>query len=135
MQNRSVDGRKRVMIVSHEAKFALRLADWLAAEGYEVVIAREAKDVRSLLEEVKPNAVVLDLALPVVSGMEVLRVIRASRPEVPVVTMADAALHNLALLSIKAGACGFLLKPFERQQMSRLVAAEIRGPRSGESAA
>lgn len=135
MQHSAMGGRKRVMIVNHEAKFALRLADWLAAEGYEVVIASEAKDVRGLLEEVKPHAVVLDLDHPVVSGMEMLRAIRMSRPDLPVLTIAHAALHQLAVLSIKAGACAFLLKPFERQQMSRLLAAEVQVPRSGESAA
>jgi hypothetical protein len=48
--DRSVVSRKQIMIVNHEGEFAHKLADWLAADGYEVIIAQEVRDVIDLLK-------------------------------------------------------------------------------------
>jgi DNA-binding NtrC family response regulator len=130
MRNRSVVSRKRIMVINHEAEFAGKVADWLAADGYEVIIAQEVRDVIDLLKEMEPDGILLDLHLPIMNGVELLRIIRAIYPHVPVVTMAEATLQDLAVLSVKAGASTFLLKPFDHHHMCQLLGAEIRGSRN-----
>jgi DNA-binding response OmpR family regulator len=118
--------RPRVMIVHHAADFALKLADWIAAHGYEAAIARDVEDMLELLHEARPDGVLLDLHLRALGGMQVLRLIKAIHPQVPVVTITEGPLNELALLSVKAGACGFLLKPFELQHMSNMLEIHMR---------
>jgi DNA-binding NtrC family response regulator len=115
--DRSVVSRKQIMIVNHEGEFAHKLADWLAADGYEVIIAQEVRDVIDLLKEMEPDGILLDLHLPIMNGVELLRIIKAIYPHVPVVTTAETTLHDLAVLSVKAGATTFLLKPFDHHHM------------------
>ena len=129
MRQGSLAARPRVMVVHDKADFALKLADWLAAHGYEVAIARDLEEVLELLHDHRPDGIVLDLHLRALSGMQVLRIIKSICPAIPVVTITETPLNDLALLSVKAGACAFLIRPFEPQHLSTLLDAHLQGRR------
>ncbi|MGH7230292.1 MAG: response regulator [Nitrospiraceae bacterium] len=133
MQNGRVTARLRVMVVHHEADFALKLADGLAAHGYGVMIARDMGEVLELLHDSRPNAILLDLHLRAMAGMQVLRIIKSIYPQIPVITITEAPLNELAHLSVKAGASTFLLKPFELQHMKTLIDAHLRKTETDEN--
>jgi DNA-binding response OmpR family regulator len=118
--------RKRILVVDQNTDSALRLADWIAADGYEAIIAPQVSEALELLNRIEPDAILLDLHLQVMSGMEMLRLIRTGYPRLPVITMTDLTFHNLAIRSTKAGASAFLLKPLDRYHVSALLRAEIQ---------
>jgi CheY-like chemotaxis protein len=117
--------RKQVMVIDHEPASSLRLADWLAVDGYETIIARQLGDVAELLADLEPDIILLDLYVPLIYGLEALRMIRTAHPHVPIVTMAEPALLNVAVQCLKRGANAYLLKPFEPYHVGKLLHAEI----------
>jgi DNA-binding NtrC family response regulator len=126
MAGECVISRTRIMVANQDAEFALKLADSLAADGYEVAIVQEAGEILDLLRNMEPDGILLDLHLSVPDSMKLLQNIRAVHPHVPVITMADPALHDVAARSVKAGARTFLLKPFDFQHVRDLLGAELR---------
>jgi DNA-binding NtrC family response regulator len=115
--------RKRIIIVNEDKGCSLRLADWLAAGGYEAVIVRNGGEALVLLKDMKPDLILLDL--PVMHEMGALRLIRAADAQLPVITMVEAADCDLAVRSVEQGASAFLLKPFKLQRLLRLLHIEI----------
>ena len=130
MPQKCLAARPRVMVIHHQTDFALKLADWIAALGYEAAIARNVEDMLALLHEARPDGILLDLQLQAVGGMQVLRLLKAIHPEVPVVTITEGPLGDLALLSVRAGASAFLIKPFELEHLNTALVEHVR-TRSG----
>ncbi len=119
VQNGIPARRMQVLLITHEAE-CLRQADWLAAGGYEAVVAREMDEVLELLMSIEPDVIVLDLNFSP-SGLDVLPIARMAHPRTPVITMADLKLHDVAIRSVKAGASAYILKPLDRDRLSGLV--------------
>ena len=69
MTNEVVTTRKRVMIISHARRFGLDMADWLAWDGYEVSIARQADEAVEQLSTMQPDRIFLDRHLPIACGL------------------------------------------------------------------
>ena len=133
MSSRSFSERPRVMVVQDEAGAALKLADSLAVEGYEVGIARDMERVLEMLHHVRPDAVVLDLHLRAMGAMSVLQIIKTIHPRVPIIMIAGVHLYEPTLLLLKARASAFLLKPFELWEMKALLDEHIGRARAGGS--
>jgi two-component system OmpR family response regulator len=113
----------RVLVVDDEVNIAELISMALRYEGWAITTAhtgtkavREAKDHR-------PDAIVLDVMLPDIDGFEVLRRIRASQPEVPVLflTARDAVEDRVAGLT--AGGDDYVTKPFSIEEL----VARLRG--------
>ncbi len=89
---------------------------------------REAVDGGDGLAQLKfsPAAVILDLAMPGLGGMAVLRALRAARPELPVLVLTGEHDTTAAKEALDSGADAYLTKPFEvhvlREEVRRLLA-------------
>ncbi|MGE3976421.1 MAG: hypothetical protein AB7F94_02435, partial [Nitrospira sp.] len=83
--------RARVMIVEEDLDFGIKLADWLAAHGYQAVLVRSVVSAIDECKDFNPQAVFIGLSRPEPEACmklhELYRVIEGSRPLVPVVTM------------------------------------------------
>jgi DNA-binding NtrC family response regulator len=127
------------MVVQDEATAALKLADSLATEGYEVTIARDMADVLEMLHDMRPDAAVLDLHLRAMGDLSVLQIIKTIHPHIPIVMMADAHQYESALGAVKARVSAYLLKPFDLSHMKALLddligrakACETQPPQGG----
>ncbi len=120
VQNGIPARRMQVLLITHEAE-CLRQADWLAAGGYEAVVARGMDEVLELLTSIEPDVIVLDLNFSPISGLDVLPIARMAHPRTPVITIADLKLHDVAIQSVKAGASAYILKPLDRHRLSGLL--------------
>ena len=103
---------RRVLVVDDEDAIRELLAMICAYEGWEVRTAATGAAALSAVRAEAPDVVLLDLMLPDVDGLTVLRRIRADLPALPVVmvTARDSAADRAALLA--AGATGLVPKPF-----------------------
>jgi CheY-like chemotaxis protein len=99
----------RVLVVEDDADGREPLCELLAGEGYDVTGASSGTEALALVEQKSFDAVLVDLGLPDVDGLEVLRLARVA-PDRPVVVVFSGyhALRNAAKL---AGADEFILKP------------------------
>jgi two-component system OmpR family response regulator len=113
----------RVLVVDDEPSICELLSMALRYEGWDVRTAQDGTTAVATAREFRPDAVVLDVMLPDLGGLEVLRRLRADAPLVPVVflTARDAVEDRIAGLT--AGGDDYVTKPFSLEE----VAARLRG--------
>jgi DNA-binding NtrC family response regulator len=97
----------------------------LSRQGYRVELAAGAKPGLSLLERQSFDAILLDLVMPDMDGLEALKKIRALDPEVEVIIITGYGTIQSAVESIKAGAFHFLSKPFVPDDLRNLVSRAL----------
>ncbi|MGD8867811.1 MAG: sigma-54 dependent transcriptional regulator, partial [Gemmatimonadales bacterium] len=101
----------RILIVDDEGNIRRMVASLLQAEGYATLEAETAEAGLQKMAAQQPDAVLLDLALPGISGLEALERMTADWPEVPVVMMSGQATLGDAVKATRLGAFQFLEKP------------------------
>ena len=121
-----------ILVVEDEETLAESLRYTLAREGYEVAVAADGRSALERLAPVPPDLVVLDLMLPGLGGLDVLRHVRSSLAiPVVVVTAKDAEADVVAGLEL--GADHYMTKPFSmRELVSRISAILRRAPASAK---
>ncbi|MFC5950682.1 response regulator transcription factor [Pseudonocardia lutea] len=131
---RRADGSPvRVLVVDDEATLSDLLSMALRYEGWEVRTAGDGLTAVRTARDFKPDAVVLDIMLPDLDGLEVLRRLRADSPEVPVLflTAKDAVEDRVAGLT--AGGDDYVTKPFSLEELVARLRGLLR--RAGMTAA
>jgi two-component system OmpR family response regulator len=119
----------RLLIVEDEPKLLIQLADGLAAAGYAVDLADNGLDAQHLGDTEPYDAVVLDLGLPKLDGLSVLRKWRAAARVMPVLILTARDGWHEKVAGIDAGADDYLAKPFHMEELLARLRALIR--RSG----
>jgi CheY-like chemotaxis protein len=76
---------KKILVVEDEEGLRLLYEEELAAEGYEVLTARNGREALQKLEEEKPDLIVLDIVMPVMDGMEALSRIVGKDRKIPII--------------------------------------------------
>src|SRR5690242_3051111 len=95
------DGRRRVLVVDDNAEMARTLAEGLGERGYDAVAAAGGREARERLRAERFDAVLTDLRMPDVDGLEVLAASRAQDPERPVIVMTAYSAIDSAVQSIR----------------------------------
>jgi two-component system, OmpR family, response regulator MprA len=120
-----MSGRPRVLVVEDDTDIAGVLRRSLDKEGYDV---RVAGDGESALDEAgvfAPDAVVLDLGLPKLDGVEVCRRLR-SDGDVPILILTARDALDARVQGLDSGADDYLVKPFEREELLARIRALLR---------
>lgn len=101
-----------ILIVDDEVLTLNNLKKVLEKEGYEVLLADSGEAALEIIEKYKPQILLLDLMLPGISGIEVLRRVKESGGETLVIMMTAYEILERAVEAMKLGAYDYLLKPF-----------------------
>ena len=116
----------RILIAEDDAPVARFLAGEFEAEHYDVCIASTGTQVLRLLEESECDLVILELHLPDMSGMDVLRQVRIQKPALPVLILTESARLEDRVNGLDSGADDYLTKPFAFSELSARVRALLR---------
>jgi DNA-binding response OmpR family regulator len=123
----------RVLVVEDDADIAGVLRRSLGMEGYEVRLAGDGVDALAQASLFSPDAVVLDLGLPRLDGVEVCRRLR-EEGDVPILVLTARDALESRVEGLDSGADDYLVKPFEREELlARLRALLRRRPPRGEA--
>lgn len=119
--------KRRVLIVEDEPKLQALLQGYLEPE-YEVLLAPDGHDGLTAARESRPDVVLLDLALPCLDGLSVLRTLKMNPDTVTIpVVIISATSSSESLLAAKAlGALDYLIKPFELSDVRRTVRRAVQ---------
>jgi DNA-binding NarL/FixJ family response regulator len=120
----------RVVIVDDHDLFRTGLRNLLSEQGVQVVgEAANGRDALRQVSELAPDVVIMDLNMPVISGVETTRQLAAVAPLTRVVVLTISADDEDVMNAVVAGACGYLLKDSSIQEL----VAGITAAASGES--
>jgi DNA-binding response OmpR family regulator len=115
----------RVLIVEDDAAIAQVLQRSLQLEGYEVVLAPDGVSALERAYDFEPDAVILDLGLPRIDGLDVAKRIRKDS-DVPILMLTARDGIESRVSGLDAGADDYLVKPFERQELLARLRAMLR---------
>jgi DNA-binding response OmpR family regulator len=130
---RLMSGRPRVLVVEDDVDIAGVLRRSLDKEGYDVRIAGDGESALDEAGMFEPDAVVLDLGLPKLDGVEVCRRLRADG-DVPILILTARDAVDARVEGLDSGADDYLVKPFERDELlARMRALMRRRPPRGSA--
>ena len=103
---------KKILFVEDESALQRTFSDALSGEGYEVISALDGETGLRLAKELKPDLIILDLVLPKIHGLDVLRKLRASEEtnSIPVIILTNLEDIKDVEKSIELGATTYLVK-------------------------
>src|SRR6187551_1846564 len=119
-------GPVRVLVVDDEPTLAELLSMALRYEGWDVRSAGDGMGAVRTAREFRPDAVVLDMMLPDIDGLEVLRRLRGETPEVPVLFLTAKDSVEDRITGLTAGGDDYVTKPFSLEEVVARLRALMR---------
>jgi two-component system KDP operon response regulator KdpE len=116
----------RILIVDDEPPIQRFLKTSLAAQGYQTLEALSGGEAHSALLKNRVDVVVLDLGLPDIDGLDVLKNIRASGSSVPVIVLSSRADETGKVKALDLGADDYVTKPFGIDELLARIRAALR---------
>ena len=116
----------KILIVDDELNMRLVLSAMLKKEGYEVASASDGREALQILKSGKIAAVVSDLKMPDIDGMELLSRISEKYPEVPVIMITAHGTVATAVEALKKGALDYITKPFDLDELKNVISKAIK---------
>jgi len=115
------ESRGTILVVDDEPNMTQMLAEYLTEQGYQVVTAHGGIEALAKLDLEKPQVILLDVRMPGMDGVEVLRRIRTFDTQVGILMISANDDVELAKQTIEMGALDYTLKPVDFAYLSRAV--------------
>ena len=120
-ENRAI----RILIVDDEPFISQLLQRYLTPEGYKCRVVSSGEEAIKVLESTSFHVVLADIMMPGMSGIDLLTVIRTQYPDVAVLIVTAIDDRETGVLAVELGAYGYIIKPFERNEILINVANAI----------
>ena len=120
-----MSNRGRILIVDDEEVVRESLAQWFAADDYEVTPIASGKEALAAVSTREFDLALLDIKMPGMDGMELQERLRDADPELTVIIMTGYASVETAVQALKRGAWDYITKPVDPDELSHLVAKAI----------
>ena len=114
-----------ILAVDDEAGILRLIKLELSSQGFRVVVANDGEEALRLAEQQRPDIVILDIIMPEMSGLEVMRRLR-ERTSVPVILLTAKDHDEDKVRGLELGADDYLVKPFNPEELSARVRAVLR---------
>lgn len=111
----------KILVVDDEEEIRMLLSRFFNKKNYEVRTAESAEEAFGILEKERVDAVLLDIELPGISGLDALRRIRTSWPDLPVVMISGQDDEVVAKDTLRYGAFDYVVKPLDFEYLERTV--------------
>ena len=115
----------KVLVIDDEAPIRKLLRMGLGTQGYQTIDAPNGKAALELIAD-RPDIVILDLGLPDVEGLELLRQIRARREDLPIVVLSSRGDEEAKVEALDLGADDYVTKPFGMEELLARMRAALR---------
>lgn len=132
--NQSVNAYGDILVVDDEASVVEVVALYLKREGFSVRVARDGRSALNAIREHLPALVVLDLMLPEIDGLEIVRRLRDDdTSNVPVIMLTARRQETDRIYGLELGADDYVTKPFSPAELVSRVKAVLRRAQGGSS--
>jgi len=116
----------KVLIIEDEPNMVLGLKDSCEYEGYEVAVARNGKEGLEKVSTEKPDIILLDVMLPLMSGIDVCRTLRTRGIETPILMLTARSQEIDKVIGLEVGADDYVTKPFSIKELVARIRAHLR---------
>ncbi|MEN6439612.1 MAG: response regulator [Syntrophobacter sp.] len=111
----------KVLLVDDEREFVETLSERLQLRDYSSAVVYDGEEALSVIEDDEPDVMVLDLKMPGIDGLEVLRRVKAKHPNVEVIVLTGHGSEDVAKHCMELGACAYLEKPVDLEKLTRAM--------------
>jgi len=125
--------RVRILVIDDEEEMCWALARAMRKEGYSVATVTDPRQGLEMFVRDGADTVLLDLVMPGMDGLAVLKQIRAIDKKVPVVMITGHGSMENALNLMNAGATGYVTKPFDVKDIREIIRRMLEGKGGGDS--
>ncbi len=112
---------EKILLVDDEAEFREALSERMRARGMEVVSSASAREALQAVEQGSFDAVVLDLMMPGMDGLEALRILKQKDPKLQVILLTGHATVEKGVEAMKRGATDLLEKPADIETLTQKI--------------
>jgi len=114
------ENKKSILVIEDDAEVRSMLEDYLAYLDYEVFTAEDGLEGLKKIKSGRYDLVITDIAMPYVSGIGIISILKEEHPEIPVMAMTGYGYHAEELANEK-NANAIVSKPFDIQEIKRLI--------------
>ena len=118
--------KPRVLVADDDEDVRGLIVRALSATGYDVLTAANGRVAVEMLERTPVNAVVSDISMPELTGIEMLRAIRGRDPDVPVILVTGSPDMKTAIEAVALGALQYFTKPVDLEELKRVLQRAVR---------
>ena len=115
----------RILVVDDDPETLRKVRDTLSNAGYLTIVTGDPEEVSRLMEEHRPHLVLLDLVLPGVDGIELMREL-FEKARVPVIFLSAYGQEGVIARAFEAGAADYVVKPFSPTELTARISAALR---------
>lgn len=119
----------KILVVDDEENVLVAFEKILSVAGHTVLLSRSGERALQVIESEHPDAVVLDVRMPGMNGLDALSILKQTNPRLPVIVMTGQGTMETAIEATKRGAFDYQLKPFDPAAMLQLVERAAQGAR------
>ena len=120
-------GALRVLVVDDNPIITRKICMMMDQIGYRVVMtAADGKEAIAAYRECRPDVVTMDITMPVLDGIEATCIIKRAYPDANIVMVTSHGQEKMVLDALKAGAKGYVLKPFQPQKVFEVIEKACR---------
>src|SRR5216117_2617549 len=115
----------QILVVDDEVAIREVLIEFLSDHGYAVQGAEDGREALQMAGIVRPQVILLDIAMPGMNCIETLKRLRKEAPQAAVIMISGHADHDQALQALDLGAYDFIQKPLDFRYLERTLLAKI----------
>ena len=116
-----------ILVVDDSLTTRVHLSRILEGAGYEILVAEDVNAGLVLLEDNKPDCIISDLLMPGVNGIEFLKIIKSSRPEIPVIISTADVQNATRDECLALGAVALVNKPARKEAICEAIELALAG--------
>ena len=110
---------KRILVVDDDTDVRSILCDRLGAMGFEVALASTGHAGMEIIKATRIDGILLDVEMPIMNGLTMLRELRDRHPDIPVIMMSAATNMEKLEAAIRSGAADYVLKPIDGENLEQ----------------
>ena len=119
----------KILVVDDDPEVRMATRDFLSSKGYEVSVAEGGREALRLLDDSPADVVLLDVAMPDMDGMETLKRIISTHPNMPVIMVTANADIEITSRVLRLGAADYVPKPFDLDYLDQAISIQLSAGR------